>query len=208
MKIICWSLLLLLPALPLLAVSKGDSYDQVLAEKGKPNAKLERGNVKVLTYPDVVIRLEEGKVVSIKASGNDYVQYVKEPAPSDTTPAGKWTTNYAAACREAQATDHKIFLFFTGSDWCIWCQRLEGEVLSKPEFLGYARDHLVLVKLDFPQSLPQTDALKAQNQKLSQQFGIQGYPTVVVLDRAGRKVGELNYAEGGPGPFVAKLKKL
>ena len=49
----------------------------------------------------------------------------------------------------AKKTNKPIFALFTGSDWCIWCKRLEGEVLSQDEFLKYAGRKLILFKADF-----------------------------------------------------------
>jgi protein disulfide-isomerase len=37
---------------------------------------------------------------------------------------------------------------------------------------------------------------------------VQGYPTIIVLNSEGRKVGELGYMEGGPDAFIAELEKL
>jgi protein disulfide-isomerase len=64
------------------------------------------------------------------------------------------------------------------------------------------------VKLDFPRRRPQTEALKKQNEQLAQKYGIQGFPTIIVLNGQGEKVGELGYMEGGPSPFLAKLETL
>lgn len=36
----------------------------------------------------------------------------------------------------------------------------------------------------------------------------EGYPTVIVLNSEGKKVGELGYLEGGPDAFIAELEKL
>ena len=204
----CWSF----ACLPLAAVTPGNSVDQVLAEKGPPASKLERGSITVFTYADVIIRLEGGKVLEVKPVAADYAVHT---TPASATPtravarsAGQWVTDYPAALAEARATQRKVFLLFTGSDWCIWCKRLEGEILSQPAFADFARDHLVLVKLDFPNHTPQPAELKAQNRKLAQHYGIQGYPTVVILDPAGAKLGEMGYMKGGPEPFLAKLGRL
>ncbi len=35
-----------------------------------------------------------------------------------------------------------------------------------------------------------------QNQELAERYGIQGFPTIVVLDSEGKKVGELGYTPG------------
>ena len=45
----------------------GDTYQQVLKEKGEPKSQMDAGSVRLLTYPDVTIKLEDDVVVSIKA---------------------------------------------------------------------------------------------------------------------------------------------
>ncbi len=57
-------LLLTLPSL-LCATLPGDDLKAVLKEKGDPINKMEFGKVKVLLYPDVEIRLEDGIVVTV-----------------------------------------------------------------------------------------------------------------------------------------------
>jgi hypothetical protein len=36
---------------------------------------------------------------------------------------------------------------------------------------------------------------------------VEGYPTIIVLNSEGKKVGELGYQTGGPKPFIAQLEK-
>lgn len=122
--------------------------------------------------------------------------------------SGMWTTDYPAALTQAAKENKKVFLFFTGSDWCGWCKRLDKEILSTAEFKSYAAESLILVKLDFPRSVPQSASLKAQNRKLAEKHDIQGYPTIIVLNSAGKRVGELGYMEGGPAGFVKALKSF
>ncbi|MGB8166839.1 MAG: thioredoxin family protein [Chthoniobacteraceae bacterium] len=119
--------------------------------------------------------------------------------------AAGWGDDYEKGLAQAKAEKKLLVLDFTGSDWCGWCIRLDKEVFSKKEFKDYAKDNLVLVEVDFPQAKQQSKKLKAQNEKLQGEFGIKGYPTIVVLNGEGKKVGELGYQEGGPGPFTAKL---
>ena len=191
------------------AIDKGSSYASVVAEKGQPASKLQRGDTMVLTYPDMVIKLQAGAVVSITAAVKESTvsEMPAKPAAGSIAP-GQWTTDYLAALAQAKAQHCKALLLFTGSDWCPWCIRLEKEILSTPAFLAFARSNLVLVKLDFPRSIPQPAQLVAQNQKLQRQYGIGGYPTVIVLNGDGKAVGELGYQPGGPGPFIGKLKGL
>ncbi len=208
-------LLGLLVSASALAVRDGDSLAAVLAEKGKPTSKLEHGNVTVLTYGDTVIRLENGVVVAVTTPTPDYagralavkpIQRTAGGSGSGAGTGGEWTTDHAAAVAAAQGTGRKVLLLFTGTDWCSWCKRLEGEILDTPEFKDYAREHLVLVKLDFPRRLPQSEELKAQNRRLQQQYGIEGYPTVVVLNDSGAETGRVGYVRGGPGAFLPQLR--
>ena len=119
-----------------------------------------------------------------------------------------WQTDYKMAQEKAK-TDKKLLLVdFTGSDWCGWCIKLNREVFSKPEFQEYASKNLVLLEIDFPRAKAQSDSTKKQNEQLATQYQIQGFPTIVVLNGEGRKVGELGYMEGGAGAFIAQLEKL
>ncbi len=196
-------------AIKMAGVEAGDSYEKVVEKKGVPASKIETGASSVLRYADATIKLREGKVVSVKMAGSgEVIAMEKKPAPTPPTVmgAGEWTTDYAAALLQAKAEKKKVLLFFTGSDWCGWCMRLEKEILSTADFKAYARGELVLVKLDFPRSTPQSPQVKARNQKLSQQYKIDGYPTIIVLNSTGGAVGTLGYQSGGPGPFIKALK--
>ena len=187
---------------PLLAVKVGDSYETVIAAKGDPSMRMEREGVAILKYDDETIKLRDNKVVAIEP-----VAESAEP-PRPAVRKGEWTTDYNAASAQAKTEGKLIFLFFTGSDWCGWCKRLDREILSTSEFRNFAREELFLVKLDFPRNYPQTAVLKQQNEKLAKQYGIRGFPTVIVLNSKGKKVASLGYQEGGPGPFIAELKRL
>lgn len=125
-----------------------------------------------------------------------------------TLAAAGWDDDYEKALARAKAEKKMVLLDFTGSDWCGWCMKLDREVFSKPEFKNYAKENLVLVEVDFPQGKRQTKKLKAQNEKLQGEHGVRGYPTIIVLNSEGRKVGQLGYQEGGPKSFIAKLDEL
>jgi protein disulfide-isomerase len=119
-----------------------------------------------------------------------------------------WSDDYAKSLELAKAGKKMVLLDFTGSDWCGWCMKLDREVFSKQKFKEYAKANLVLVEVDFPRAKYQSKKLKEQNEALSKQHNIQGYPTIIVLNFEGKKVGELGYMEGGPEAFIAALEKL
>jgi len=103
--------------------------------------------------------------------------------------AGEWMTSYSEAQAKAKEASKPLVMLFTGSDWCPPCKMMEKDVFSSEEFGAYAEQNLVLLKLDFPRKTPQSDELKKQNGELAEKFGIQGFPTVVVLSPEGKVLG-------------------
>lgn len=120
-----------------------------------------------------------------------------------------WLHDFEAAKAQAKKEGKPIFINFTGSDWCGWCIKLEKEVFKKKEFHEYAKEHLVLMEVDFPNKKEQPEEVKKQNEKLDKEFKIEGYPTLFLLDADGKKLTEdIGYREGGPEAYVAHLKSL
>src|SRR6267154_642423 len=109
-----------------------------------------------------------------------------------------WTTDVPKAQATAKAENKLVMMDFTGSDWCGWCIRLNKEVFSKPEFVEYAQKNLVAVEVDFPRMKKMTEEQKKANQALQEKYKIEGYPTIIVLNGEGEKVGQLGYMPGGP----------
>ena len=109
-----------------------------------------------------------------------------------------WQNDYAKALETAKRENKRVFLDFTGSDWCGPCIQLRKRVFSRPEFINYAGKNLVLVEIDYPQRKKQSPALVKQNERLAKQFGIEekGYPTLVLLDPGGKIVRELSGYDG------------
>ena len=122
----------------------------------------------------------------------------------------KWETDVNKAIKVSNKTKKPLLLFFTGSDWCGWCIRLQKEVLKTPEFATWANKNVVLVELDFPQRTPQPAEIKAQNNGLQQAFGVQGFPTIYFASakiKQGKPsftgLGSTGYVAGGPAAFLA-----
>jgi len=114
-----------------------------------------------------------------------------------------WKTDYTAALAEAAKENKMVLLDFTGSDWCGWCIKLQKDTFSKPEFKKFAQESLVLVELDFPRGKTQSDELKKQNEELAEKFGVQGFPTLVLLDPQGKEATRnVGYLQGGPEAFI------
>src|ERR1043165_7572903 len=119
-----------------------------------------------------------------------------------------WYTDINQVYDLSAKTHKPIFAFFTGSDWCGWCHRLEANVYSKAGFKEWAKKNVILLELDFPRHKKLPDELAQQNAGLQQFFNVQGYPTVWMFfmskDNATKKMnisplGSLGYPQAEPG---------
>lgn len=71
-----------------------------------------------------------------------------------------------------------IFAFFTGSDWCGWCHKLQRDVFAKSAFIEWADKNVVLLELDFPRRKTLAPELVQQNSQLQQVFRVGAFPTI------------------------------
>ena len=127
------------------------------------------------------------------------------------TPASdslEWKTNVEEAIEIAKEENKVVLVNFTGSDWCKWCFKLNDEVFSLAEFEKYAAENLVLVKIDFPRSIPQTDETKSYNQSLAKKYGIQGFPTILIIDSADNLLAKTGYQPGGAANYVSHIESF
>jgi thioredoxin-related protein len=163
---------------------------------------------------------------------------------------GGWIEDYKVARAVAHQQKKDLFMAFVSSDASDWSQKMDQEIFQTPEFKKYARENLVLLKLDYPkasalsagpketfaskapvatptsrpaatQKSPdqvkeemvtrkdgsQPQALREQNKVLAETYGIQGYPTVIVLNSLGQKIIQAKYMKGGAQTFLAELDK-
>ena len=116
-----------------------------------------------------------------------------------------WYTDIMKAQEQSRASNKPIFAFFTGSDWCGWCHKLEREVFEKAAFKKWAKEKVILVELDFPRNKQLPTELAQQNASLQQTFQVQGYPTIWLFfldkDKTSNKMnisalGSLGYPRG------------
>ena len=114
-----------------------------------------------------------------------------------------WHTDMTKATDVSIKENKPMFLFFTGSDWCGWCIRLQKEVFKTPEFVKWAKENVVLVELDFPRKSQQDEAIKMQNAQLQQQLQVRGYPTVWFVSSTKTAEAKVNLAALGSTGYVA-----
>lgn len=103
--------------------------------------------------------------------------------------AAEWMTDLEAAKAKAAAENKAVLIDFTGSDWCGWCIRLRQQVLDTPAFEAYAKDKFVLMEVDVPNNPKFDPELRKRNEKLCEQFSVDGFPTIMVITPQGEVVG-------------------
>ncbi|MCD4818816.1 MAG: thioredoxin family protein [Candidatus Cloacimonetes bacterium] len=128
----------------------------------------------------------------------------------------EWYTNLEKALEIAKIENKSVLINFTGSDWCGWCFKIRDEILVKEEFREFAKESLILVELDFPKKIKQSDETKAYNRKIMTRFNIRGFPSIVILDADGNELSGKNdrgqivdktgYQYGGAGNYVKHIK--
>ena len=119
-----------------------------------------------------------------------------------------WQTDFLKAQAEAKAKHKLLLARFHRLRLVRLVQAPGKEVFSQPEFADYAKEHLVLVTVDFPRAKPLTPEAASRTGRSRKNIGIQGFPTIVVLNGDGKPVGELGYGPAGRAPLSSELKKL
>ncbi len=115
-----------------------------------------------------------------------------------------WHTDLNKAIELSKKENKPLMLFFTGSDWCGWCKKLQKEVFTQAEFKKWAQDNVILVEVDFPSaSVQQAEELKVQNRMLQQQFVVRGYPTCFFVKAEKLKDGKITYTQFGQQGYIA-----
>lgn len=117
-----------------------------------------------------------------------------------------WLTRIDQAKTESERLDMPIFLLFTGSDWCPPCMQLERNVFEKREFQEFANEKLVLLMADFPRNRRLSASQQSANQALAREYGVRGYPTMLLLNADGTVRQRFGYSGQDAAGFVAMLQ--
>jgi len=119
----------------------------------------------------------------------------------------QWKSNLNDAFKEASASGKNVLLFFSTTEDCDRCVRLEKNVLRSREFIEYAKDNYVLVKEDF--SLENGDKLE-ENLLIVEKYNKDGFfPLVVIINKNAKVLGQLGaYNDETPMQFLAKLQSI
>jgi thiol:disulfide interchange protein len=92
-----------------------------------------------------------------------------------------WVKNYDEALKQAVEQDKFVVIDISAS-WCGFCRRMEREVYPDGEVVEFSRKQ-VFMRLFYDTS--------AEGAKLAEKFGVQGFPTIVVVNKKGVEVGRV-----------------
>ena len=119
-----------------------------------------------------------------------------------------WENNLEVAKKKALELDKPILMYFTGSNWCGWCIKLDKEVFNYKEFKKFAEENFILLYLDFPRGIEQEELLEKQNLMLAEKYNIKGFPTIVLTDQNLKEIVRTGYRKGGPSNYIIHLKDI
>lgn len=127
-------------------------------------------------------------------------------------PSLTWLGDIKEATIKAAKENKLIIINFSGSDWCGPCIRLRKEILESATFEDYAKDHLVLVRADFPrQKKNQLDAAQVKrNEALADKYNPDGkFPFTLLVDKNGKVLKTWDgYPNESPEKFIADINPL
>jgi protein disulfide-isomerase len=126
-----------------------------------------------------------------------------------SAPEPAWLSDFDKAQAIAKEQGKLVFIDFTGSDWCPPCMKLHHRVLTSKEFTRFAEENLVMLLVDFPHGRKLSPDQQKANDALVTRFGVNGFPTIIVLDSNGKQLSrEDGYDGASAREFVSGLEKL
>jgi len=92
----------------------------------------------------------------------------------------QWAQTWDAAFFRAKS-EEKVVLVTFYADWCIWCKKLEDTTLADSSVASFLAERTVPVRLD----------VDGDGRELSDEYRVDGLPTVLVLNNDGTELGRI-----------------
>ncbi len=127
------------------------------------------------------------------------------------TVAPEWKHDFEEAKKMASELKRPILMSFAGSDWCVPCIRLDKEFFNTKEFISFADNNLVLLRLDFPSrkknQLPTSQVV--HNEALAEKYNKKGaFPLVLLVDDKGAVMGKMNHPSHTITAYLNSIQSL
>jgi thiol:disulfide interchange protein len=91
-----------------------------------------------------------------------------------------WESDMPAALERARNEGKPVLVNFY-ADWCVWCKRLESTTLRDAKVASVLQSEVVPLSLD----------VDHEGKELSNEYGVDGLPMIIVLDSAGKEIGRI-----------------
>ena len=118
-----------------------------------------------------------------------------------------WMDDPQKAAELATSQQKDLLLLYTGSDWCPPCKKLESEVFADEDFFAEANEHFVFVKFDFLRNSPISEETQRLNSAWADKYGVEGYPTVILVDSELKPYAFAGYEAGGAENYLGMLEE-
>lgn len=96
------------------------------------------------------------------------------------TTSVRWEKDFSSALERARKENKPVLVNFY-ADWCVWCKRLESTTLRDGKVASMLQNQMVPISLD----------VEGDGRELSNQYRVDGLPTILVLDGEGRELGRI-----------------
>ena len=123
--------------------------------------------------------------------------------PTSESPLLPWTTDFDKALATAKADSIPLYVYFTGSSWCIWCKKMDREIHNQDAFRQKTVGKLLFVKIDLPAGTQPSEPVR----NLLEKYKVNGVPTIVILSPTGDELGRLRYQQMPPEDYAEVVLK-
>jgi thioredoxin-related protein len=142
-----------------------------------------------------------------------------EALEAPTTPArwtrapNGWFCDFDDAMEKAQQTGKAVAVFFHSSDNNN-SRKFKTERMENNKFKNKMRDRLLVVYMDYPDTADTSKDKRYREQvqhntRIAEKFHVTNYPTVIILDSAGKEIGRLDTNTNATiSTFVEKAEKI
>ena len=103
-----------------------------------------------------------------------------EAVANHATVEVSWESDMPAALERARTEGKPVLVNFY-ADWCVWCKRLESTTLRDAKVASVLQNRVVPLSLN----------VEGDGKELSNEYQVDGLPTVIVLDASGRELGRI-----------------
>jgi len=119
----------------------------------------------------------------------------------------QWKTNLKEAFKEASVSGKDVLLFFSVSETCETCDKLEQNVFQSKEFKEFASENYILVKQDFQSGVTEN---MEENLLLVEKYNKDGFfPLVVIINKNTKVLGKIGvYKDESPSEYLSQLQTI